>query len=150
MTSLRNLLALIFSAFAMNTAFAADFSTPENAVHSLEAAYLSKDMKAALAARDFTQEAKLLLQKANPEKAPDASAVKKAAEELEKTFQHESEDNGFPDFKRLKCSLSKPQNVDDIHVKLTETCIYPDGGKSVDELHVFKNDAGWHVVALPE
>jgi hypothetical protein len=33
-------------------------------------------------------------------------------------------------------------------IKLTEQCVFPDGGKSVQDLIVMKRDLGWRVVAV--
>jgi hypothetical protein len=150
MTSHRNLLLLFVGALAMSSASAADFGGAESAVRSLETAYRNKDINAAVALRDFNEEAKLMLQKINPELSRDASILKQTSEVLELAFRKEIKDKGFPDFTNLKCSFSKQQVVNPTLVKLTETCVFPDGGKSVQDLHVFNSSGGWRVVNVPQ
>ena len=131
------------------SSFAASFSTPENAIKTLEAAYIKKDLEAAVAARDFLNEAKLMLKNINPELANDPEILKQTTEVLELAFRKEMKEAGFPDFTNLKCSLGKAQNVSPSLVKLTETCIFPDGGTSTEDVHVFKSEKGWRVINVP-
>ena len=130
-------------------AFAADYSTPEAAVRSLESAYVRKDIEAAVAAKDFATEALLMLKKISPELSNDQEILKQTAEVLELTYRNEMQTTGFPDFSNLKCSFeSKVELAPDL-VKLTEVCVFPDGGKSVQDVHVSKGESGWHVVTVP-
>ncbi len=128
---------------------AADFSTPENAIRSLEAAYKRKDLEAAVQAKDFNAEAMLMLQNINPEFAKDGEILKQTAEVLELSFRKQIKDKGFPDFSGIECSLTKAEPVTPTLVKITETCAYRDGGKSIQDLHVVKGVKGWRVVSLP-
>jgi len=150
MASLRNLLSLLVGAFATGAGFAADFSAAENAVRTLEAAYSNKDLGAATAAKDFTEEARLMLRKINPELLRDASILKQTAEVLELAFRKEIKDKGFPNFTNLKCSFARQRVVSPTLVRLTETCVVPDGGKSVQDLHVSNSSGVWRVVNVPD
>ena len=126
-----------------------DFSTPEGAIKALEAAYIRHDIDAAVAAKDFGEEARLMLVRINPKSADDPVIVKKTAEVLELSFRKMIAQNGFPDFASLRCSLAKPQHVSQALARVTETCVFPDGGKSVQDLTVFNGAAGWRVVVVP-
>jgi hypothetical protein len=145
MNVLRWLLAL---AAAVPVASATDFSTPESAVRALEDAYIQKDIEAAVAAKDFTEEARLMLVRISPELADDAETLNQTAEVLELSFRKQIQDEGFPELAELRCSLSQPDHLASALVKLTETCEFPDGGKSVEDLHVFKGADGWRVVVV--
>ena len=53
-------LAGLLTASLSYPAVAADFTTPESAIRTLEAAYIAEDIEAAVAARDFQEEARLM------------------------------------------------------------------------------------------
>ena len=144
----RKLLAGLLAIGLPAAAFAADFTTPENAIRSLEDAYISEDIEAAVAAKDFTEEARLMSLSINPELAKDPAMITKTAEVLELSFRKQIEESGFPDFSGLKCSLGEPENVGPTLVKVTERCVFPDGGTSVEDLHVFSGAQGWRVVVV--
>ena len=144
----RGLLAGLLAIGIPAAAFAADFTTPENAIRSLEAAYINKDLEAAVAAKDFIEEARLMLFSINPEFSKDPELIRKTADVLELSFRKEIKDSGFPDFAELKCSLGAPENISSTLVKVAERCVFPDGGTSVEDLHVFNGAQGWRVVVV--
>src|SRR4029453_7472664 len=98
-------LAAVIAIATPADALAADFTTPQNAIRSLEAAYINKDIEAAVAAKDFTEEARLMLQNMDPAFAEDPEMLKKTAELLELSFRKQMTEVGFPDFSGLTCSL---------------------------------------------
>ncbi len=140
---------LLSVSFISMTTLAADFSNPENAILSLESAYKIKDLEAAVQAKDFGAEAIFLLQNMNPEYANDADIVKQTTAVLELGFRKQIRDEGFPDFSGVLCSLSEAEEVGPRLVKITETCLYPDGEKSIQDLHVIEGANRWRVVVLP-
>jgi len=140
---------ILFGSLFQLAAHAADFSTPENAVRSLEAAYINKNLEAAVEAKDFANEAKLMLNKIKPDFANNPNILKQTSEVLELAFRKEMKEKGFPDFSNLKCSINELQNISSSLVKLTETCVFPDGDNSVQDLYVSKSDKGWRVVNVP-
>jgi hypothetical protein len=75
-----------------------DFSTPEGAIKALEAAYISKDIEAAVAAKDFNEEARLMMVRLHPQYANDSEILSKTAEALELSFRKQMREKGFPDF----------------------------------------------------
>ncbi|MBL0122453.1 MAG: hypothetical protein IPP88_06870 [Betaproteobacteria bacterium] len=95
MKFIRNLGSILFGSFFSMSSFAASFSTPENAIKTLEAAYIKKDLEAAVAARDFLNEAKLMLKNINPEFANDPEILKQTTEVLELSFRKEMKEAGF-------------------------------------------------------
>jgi hypothetical protein len=125
-------------------------STPESAVRAFEDALIRKDIEAAVAAKDFDTEARLMLKKINPELASDSEILKQTAQVLELGFRKEIETDGFPDFTGLTCSLSKATDVAENLVKMVETCVRASGKTTVQNLFAFKGKNGWRVVVVGE
>ena len=125
------------------------FATPEDAVRALEQAYIQKSADAVVAALDFVEGGRQLLQETNPALANDADSIKQTAEVLELSFRDELRTKGFPDFGKLKCSFVGKAQLSPGLIKLTEQCVFPEGGKSVQDLIVMKRDLGWRVVLVP-
>jgi hypothetical protein len=147
--TVRAILWLLFGLIAAPAANAGGFDTPENAVRALEQAYVQKNADDAVAAIDFVEEGRQMLQKINPTLADDAEIIKRAAEDLELSFRNELRTRGFPDVGKLKCSFVEKAQISPELVKLTEQCAFPNGGKSVKELIVMKRDLGWRVTLPP-
>jgi hypothetical protein len=140
---------LLLGLTAASTVNAGGFDTPEDAVRALERAYVQKNEDGAVAAMDFVEEGRQMLQKINPTLANDAEIIKRAAEDLELSFRNELRTKGFPDFSKLKCSFLGKAQISPELVKLTEQCVFPDGSKSVQDLIVTKRDMGWRVTLPP-
>jgi hypothetical protein len=140
---------LVVGLTAASIVNAGGFDTPEDAVRGLEQAYVQKNEEGAVAAIDFVEEGRQMLQKINPTLANDAEIIKQAAEDLERSFRNELRTKGFPDFGKLKCSFVGKAQISPGLVKLTEQCVYPDGGKLVQDLIVTKRDLGWRVTLPP-
>ena len=128
---------------------AGGFDTPEDAVRALEQAYIQKNEEGSVAAIDFVEEGRQMLQKINPTLADDAEIINQAAEDLERSFRSELRTKGFPDFGKLKCAIVGKAQISPGLVKLTEQCVSPDGGKSVQDRIVTKRDLGWRVTLPP-
>src|SRR5688500_11054611 len=75
--------------------------TPEAAVLRLEAAYRARDLEAAVKAKDFVAEARLMLQSLasagpnRPDLSSDREVLNQTAEVLELSFRKSIEKNGF-------------------------------------------------------
>jgi hypothetical protein len=146
---LLRILSLLFGAGAASAVSAGGFDTPEDAVRGLEQAYIQKNVDAAVAAKDFGEEARFMLQKMDPKLAGDPAILKQTAEVLELGFRNELRTKGFPDFGRLQCSFVEKTEISPGLVKLTEQCVFPDGVKSIQDLYVVKRDLRWRVVIMP-
>jgi hypothetical protein len=144
-TSLRLLLVLT----AATAANAGGFDAPEDAVLALEQAYVHKNADGAVAAMDFMEEGRQMLQKINPTLASDPGMVKQAAEGRELAFRNELRTKGFPDFVRLKCAFAGKRQIAPGLVELTQQCVSPDGAKSAEDLLVVKSELGWRVTLRP-
>jgi hypothetical protein len=147
--SLPRFLSILLGVSGASTVGAVGFDTPEDAVRALEQAYVEKNADAAVAALDFVEEGRQMLQKINPALASDAEIIKQTAAALELSFRNELRTKGFPDFARLKCSFVGKAQISPELVKLTEQCVFPDGGKSAQDLLVVKRDLRWRVTMPP-
>lgn len=126
---------------------AANFGTPEGAILMLEDAYRRKDLMAALAAKDFHTEARLMLMDIGNHLENDPQVLKEVSETLELGFRAEIEPI-FPDFIGVKSRFSKREGYGDFQdiVVITEICTYPDDGRSIQKLLVAKSENGWRVL----
>src|SRR5271165_1727571 len=96
---------LLLGLTAASVVTAGGFDTPEDAVRALEKAYIQKNADGAVAAMDFIEEGRQMLQKINPAVANDAEIIKQTAEVLELSFRNELRTKGFPDYSKLQCSF---------------------------------------------
>ncbi|MCA9066247.1 MAG: hypothetical protein KDA96_24435 [Planctomycetaceae bacterium] len=137
---------------AVSQSISHDLTTPEGAILSLEDAYRTKDIEAAVRCKDFNIEAKLMLQKLEQDLSDDPEILAKMVEVLELGFRSELKNSGFPDFRDIESTFSdkKPyQGRDDI-VQITEHCRHGDGTTTTNTLVVARAADGWKVVAVPE
>lgn len=125
---------------------AMDFTTPEGAILSLEDGYRRRDIEAAVAAKDFSMEAKLMLQSLGRNDVDDAP-VAKAAEALLALFRTATT-AAWPDFEGLECFFTRREPHADQVVRVTEVCRYPDGGFSEQQILVGETAQGWRVLNL--
>jgi uncharacterized protein YegJ (DUF2314 family) len=134
---------------ASTVACAADFSSPERALISLEQSYARKDADGAAAAKDFTFEADQMLRKMRSIGTPDADLIAKTAEVLELSFRHELTTKGFPELEGVACKVVDTKGLHADLVELTDHCTYPDGSKSKETLHAQESAGCWRIVVLP-
>ena len=145
------LLSFLIGVLAMTTptaSFAIDFTTPEGAVRALEEAYRNQDIEAAVAARDFKEEARLLFLRSNPDKAADPESLRQGAVIMEVLFREEFPQIAVPGYTALTCVLSEPARVGESLVKVTERCQAPDGSWSEQNLYVSLGSQGWRVAGI--
>lgn len=124
--------------------FRTDFNTPEGAILSLEKAYNDQNLDAALACKDFYEEAKMMLSKLSIE--TDEEMIANTAEVLELSFINHIQEHGFPNFSDLQHAFPIREKIDDTHYTITEVCWFPDGGVSVEKLNTYKSASGWKVL----
>jgi hypothetical protein len=128
----------------------ADLSTPEAALAALEDAYNRKDIEAAVAAKDFSFEAREMLISLKSLSSPlPEDIVKQTADVLELAFRKQVEVQGFPDFTQLRCRVVSKKELRDNVVELVEECRFPDGGTSRQVMHAYRNESGWRIVIFP-
>ena len=141
--------SLLLALTAASAAIAGGFDAPEDAVQALEQAYIQKNADSAVAAMDFVEEGRQMLQKINPTLANDPAMIKQAAEGRELAFRNELRTKGFPEFNHLKCSFVGKSQIAPGLIELTQQCLSPDGAKSSQALLVVKSQLGWRVTLRP-
>jgi hypothetical protein len=134
---------------AASVVVADGFDTPEDAVIALHKAYTEKNPDRVVAAMDFIEEGRQMLQKINPSLANDPDLIKQAAADFERSFRDDLRTKGFTDFGNLKCSFAAKRQISPELVMLTEQCLHPDGGRSVQELLVTRRNLEWRVTLQP-
>ncbi len=126
-----------------------DDSTPEGAILLLEDAYCRKDIDAAVAAKDFALEARLMLERIAREKnegAIDESLVPQAARVLELSFRDYHSRKGFPEMTGVVSTFPKKEEVEVGIWAVTEVCTWPDGDAVSQKILVAQTDRGWKVL----
>jgi uncharacterized protein YegJ (DUF2314 family) len=129
--------------------FAHDFTTPEGAILCLEDAYDEQDIEKALSCKNFNEEARLLLKKMN-DRFNSAEIVEATAEILRLSFIKNLEEKGFPVFQNLLRAFPTRTKITENLYLITEYCIFPDGGKSRQQLYTFRDEDGWKVLNVAE
>jgi hypothetical protein len=145
MISLRSV-CILGALVAAPLANAGGSDTPEDAVRALERACTQKNLEAAVAALDFIEEGRQMLQESNPVAANDSEVIKQTAEVLELEFRNDLIKNGFPDFGKMTCTFRSKQQMAPGLVRLSEQCVAANGAKLVESRIVMKKDVGWRVV----
>jgi hypothetical protein len=126
---------------------AKDFTTPEGAILCLEDAYRRHDIEAAIAAKDFKTEARLMLINTGFKDHIDDEMISKTAEALVVTFRAYTTAQ-WPGFDGLEPFFTKREPYADKIVVVTEVCRFPDHGFSTQRLLVSETTNGWRVLNL--
>ena len=125
-----------------------DFTSPEGALATLQDAYRSRDIEAAVAARCFRIEAFELLKSIAPD-ATDDEAVSLCAEVLELGFRKERREQGFPEIESLKMTVVRSTNVRDGLVEMWEEVQWPGGVIVMEIMHAALTSDGWRIITMP-
>lgn len=128
----------------------ADFSTPEGALQSLEAAYAARDIEAAVAARHFGYEAVVILRDIRGIPDPTPDLVQQTARNLETAFRRQVEADGFPDTVRTRRTLISSDVMREDLVALVQECTFPDGSVAKETTFAVKTNGRWGIVELDE
>ena len=124
-----------------------DFTTPEGAILCLEDAYRRHDIEAAIAAKDFETEARLMLINTGFKDHIDDEMVAKTAGALVLSFRAHTSAK-WPDFDGLESFFTQREPHADRIVVVTEVCRFPDHGFSTQRLLVSETTNGWRVLNL--
>jgi hypothetical protein len=125
------------------------FDKPEDAIRALEDAYVRRDANAAVAARDFVEEAKRMLVKIDAKLASEPDILKQTAEVLELGYRKELKDSTFRRFSGVSCTITRIVPVEDSLVKVLEDCTMKNGTISKEQLFVARTTNGWRVITIP-
>jgi uncharacterized protein YegJ (DUF2314 family) len=127
--------------------FEHDFSTPEGAILCLEDAYEEQDIEKAIACKNFIEEARMLLEKMNDSMKND-DILQATADVLKMAFVKNLKEEGFPLFKDLERIFPLREKISEQLYLITEICVFPDGGRSLQKIYTFKDDDGWRVLGI--
>jgi len=141
-----NLSLLAFSSVAIG-ADKYDYSSPEEALSSLELAYINQDIEQAVISKDFVYEAREMLTSRFGKDVATNELIDKTAEVLELSFRKIILEQGFPDFKTIKCS-STHSLISETEALLNERCLFADGGYSVQKMLAHLTSKGWKIVGV--
>lgn len=127
------------------------YSTPQEAILSLEKAYSNNDLNAIIASKDFETEAKLMLEQTTYSyDLKDEEIIKETAKLLQLGLIKSLKENGFPNFNNLKTEFSEALKFRENIYVLNEKITYPDGTVYSNRIFVSKNDNLWRVVLIEE
>jgi hypothetical protein len=126
----------------------ADFSTPENALRTLSAAWERRDIDAIVDAQDFMLEAESMIRKFDDMPKSDPEFTRELAAALELTYRREFARTIAAEPATLDCQLTERQNHSATLVRLSESCRYASGSSYVRSLYFAKTDRGWRLVTL--
>ena len=104
-----------------------------------------KDIDAAVAAKDFRQDAFYFLGLVF---GSDMGKTEKMAAALETNFRREMTEGGFPDYSEIKTSFIRKEEVSPEQVILTERCERGAAHRDM-RLLVVKTERGWRCVLAP-
>jgi hypothetical protein len=124
---------------------AKDFTTPEGAILLLEDAYRRRDIEAAIAAKDFNTEAKLMLQKMPLNDQIDDALIEKTAQALMLSFRRTTTAQ-WPNFDDCESFFTKREPYAEKVVVVTEVCRFRDHRFSTQRLLVAETDGAWRVL----
>ncbi|SFE11859.1 Uncharacterized conserved protein YegJ, DUF2314 family [Chitinophaga sp. CF118] len=127
--------------------FIHDFSTPEGAILCLEDAYDDQDIDKAISCKNFEEEARLLL-KGMHRTLDNEDILQATAEVLRQSFIKNLTEEGFPLFKDIDRVYPLREKISNNLYLITEVCVFPDGGRSVQKIYTFKNEDGWKVLGI--
>ena len=124
------------------------YSTPEEAIISLEQAYTNKDLENILSSKDFISEAKLILEQKSYEFTNEI--ISEVAELLRLSLIKNLEDNGYPNFGSARHEFSETEWLKDNIFILEEKIFYPDNTFYINKVFVSKNSNIWKVAMIEE
>lgn len=154
-TSFRNALAGLFGGkpvatvppeFTPATQFAENFETPQGAVRMLERAYREGNVEAAVAARDFRREARLMLATGPLRGGADAALVAETARAVEAAYRTHAQAAGLPSLEGAVCYLGPVTEHSPDVVIVPEATQLPDGTITEQRLLVSRSADGWRVL----
>jgi hypothetical protein len=123
-----------------------DFTTPEGAILCLEDAYRRKDIEAAIAAKDFKAEARLMLASSKlKEHMNDDQMIDSTAEALLVSFRAHTTAE-WPNFDGLESFFTGRDEHSEGVVIVTELCRFPDARFSQQKILVAETPKGWRVL----
>ncbi len=125
-----------------------DYTTPKDAVLSLEKAYSKCDLNGIMAAKDFSYEAELVLLQAG--KKINQELINETAELLKLSLIKHIQDNGFPSFENSTKEFTEVEKIRKDLFQLEESILYENGEKYVNKIYLSLKEGFWKVVMTVE
>lgn len=122
--------------------FKPEFSTPENALQSLEDAYRTKNPKNVLICKDFALEAKFFLGRS---RSVSEDVLIQHTDMLKARFEKQLA-QGFPEWNGVTARILSKEELPGDMVVITEELDLPDGKKMTQRIFVGKSERGWKVL----
>jgi hypothetical protein len=126
----------------------ASADAPEAAVEDFEKAYLRGDAEAAAAAWDFQESSELFGETMFPPFVR-PNFLSSNAKNFEHDLRDEIRNKVIARFGVSQCAVTRKEQVSRALIRLVETCRWPDGFESSEELLTFKSSGGWRLVQFP-
>ncbi|KOS05115.1 hypothetical protein AM493_02975 [Flavobacterium akiainvivens] len=127
-----------------------NYTTPVEAIISLEKAYVNKDLDGVLNAKDFVAEARLIIAQRSDDDYNDEDTVLEVAQLLKLALIKSIEDNGFPDFTGVNRDYSDVYHVTGNLYTVIEEIFYNDGTFFVNKIFLTVTDGVWKVAMIEE
>lgn len=124
--------------------FAHDMTTPEGAILCLEDAYTAGDLDAAVACKDFRNEAHLMLDQQS-DFSKEEDLLLDMTNVLELSFREHMLENGMPSFEGVLRAFPERIQVTEDAYLITEVCYHPEGRRTIDKLLVTRYEDEWRV-----
>jgi len=125
-----------------------NYTTPEEAVISLEIAYTNRNLEAILASKDFETEARLILESKSYEITDEI--ILEVAKLLELSLIKSLQDNDYPNFAAARREFSELNKLKDNIFFLEERIFYPDSTCHINKIFLSNNDNLWKVAMVEE
>ena len=125
-----------------------DLSTPERAVHSLEAAWRANDIEKAVHCKDFRGEAEQILKDKAAAIRTD-EIIAQIAQALESGYRAEIKKSGFPEMAGVTSTFIAKRKLSPDRVELTEEFRFSNGRKQTEKVQVRRTINGWKVITAP-
>ena len=127
--------------------FAVESTTPYGALRLYQRAVELHDIEAMVAAKDFKDEAEVMLR--GLDQPPDDDLVSQTAETLEAAFRAQWKEAGWPDLSGTQSFFSEALPLSDNTVFVHHQLVYPDGAQDTSQVRLVRRGAYWRVSHAP-
>jgi hypothetical protein len=121
--------------------------SPEGAIDLLLAAYQANDLETIVATKDFVLDSRLFWEGLGLPISDEQRTNSVAA--FESNFRKQMTEEGIPDYRGVKHSIVRREQLQDNFVILTYDFRWPDGRKARLRLPVFSTNSQWKAVLAP-
>ncbi|RZJ36585.1 MAG: hypothetical protein EOO51_00255 [Flavobacterium sp.] len=127
------------------------YSSPEAAIITLEEGYTNKDLEGILASKDFKAEAKLILEQSSYNyDLDDEAVISETAKLLELSLIKSLQENGYPNFEKVKREFSEVTKYKDNIFIIEERLTFPDNTQYENRIFLSQEKDKWKVAMIEE